>query len=138
MKQISQRFPGKYCELRNICDFVKTFVEESGFSEDESYEITMAVDEACSNIIEHAYGAEDLGFIDCTCSFDSQILTILLRDDGRSFSPQDIPKPNIHAALKKRKNHGLGYFIMQKTMDEVHYSPNTGAGNQLLLRKYLD
>ncbi len=138
MKQISQSFPGRYCQLKNICDFIKPFVEESGFSENETYEIMMAIDEACSNIIEHAYGAEGIGDIDCSCSFETPILTITLRDDGQAFSPRDIPKPNIHASLKNRKNHGLGYFIMQKIMNEVDYSPNTGDGNLLILRKYLD
>lgn len=138
MNQISQTFPGRYCQLRNICDFIKPFIEDSGFSENETYEIVMAVDEACSNIIEHAYGAEGIGDIDCSCSFEMPLLTILLRDDGKSFSPRDIPKPNIQASLKNRKNHGLGFFIMQKIMDEVQYSPNTGNGNQLILRKTLE
>jgi serine/threonine-protein kinase RsbW len=138
MKQISQSFPGRYVQLRNICDFIKPFVEESGFSENETYEILMAVDEACSNIIEHAYGAEGIGDIDCSCSFEPPILTVLLRDNGKSFSPRDIPKPNIKASLKNRKNHGLGFFIMQKIMDEVQYSPNMGNGNQLILRKTLE
>ncbi|MBI9050067.1 MAG: GAF domain-containing protein [Anaerolineaceae bacterium] len=132
-----QTFPGKYNQLRLICEFVNAFAEEAGFSENDLYQISLAVDEACSNIIEHAYGAEDRGNIECSCSFVSSVLTITLRDDGQPFSPDDVPKPNIHAPLKQRKGHGLGYFFIQKIMDDVIYSPNDGNGNLLVLRKKL-
>lgn len=133
----TRTFAGEFSQLKEICKFVTRFVEETGFSEDETYQICMAVDEACSNIIEHAYGFDLKGVIDCTLSFDPPTLKIQLRDDGRPFSPGDIPKPNINAALKNRKNHGLGYFFMQHTMDEVSYSPNSGSGNFLILSKKL-
>jgi serine/threonine-protein kinase RsbW len=136
-KEIAQSFPSEYSQLKEICRFVTDFAHSSGFSEEETYQIAMAVDEACSNIIEHAYGGEKQGVIDCSCNFVESELIILLRDDGRPFSPGDIPKPNINAALKKRKNHGLGYFFMQNTMDDVSYSPNSGNGNLLSLRKKL-
>ena len=133
----TRSFPGAYNQLKEICSFVSHFAESVGFSDDETYQICMAVDEACSNIIEHAYGFENQGIIDCSLSFDAPALFIQLRDDGRPFSPGDIPKPNVKAPLKHRKNHGLGYFFMQNTMDEVAYSPNTGKGNLLVLRKDL-
>jgi serine/threonine-protein kinase RsbW len=130
-----QSFPGKFDQLKHISDFVSAFAREAGFPEEEIYQISLAVDEACSNIIEHAYGKEQEGCIDCSCSFDQAALTISLRDDGRSFSPDEVPQPKISAPLKHRKAHGLGYFFIQKIMDDVQYTPNAGYGNLLVLRK---
>ena len=132
-----QTFPGKFSQLKHICDFVGNFAREAGFPEDTIYQISLAVDEACSNIIEHAYGSEQEGCIDCLCSFTQPVLTVSLRDDGKPFSPDEVPHPNIDAPLKHRKGHGLGYFFIQNIMDEVSYTPNTGNGNLLILKKQL-
>jgi serine/threonine-protein kinase RsbW len=137
IKISEQTFPGKYSQLKHICEFVGNFAREVGFPEDVIYPITLAVDEACSNIIEHAYGSEQEGCIDCTCSFAESILAIALRDDGKAFSPDEIPHPDIKAPLKHRKAHGLGYYFIQHIMDEVSYTPNAGNGNLLILRKQL-
>ena len=135
IKLSEQTFPGEFNQLKHISDFVSNFAREAGFPEEEIYQISLAVDEACSNIIEHAYGKEQEGCIDCACSYDLTALTITLRDDGKPFSPDEVPQPKINAPLKHRQAHGLGYFFIQKIMDEVEYTPNAGFGNLLVLRK---
>jgi len=52
----TKSFPGKYSSLERIGDFVRKIAKEAGFESLSVYSIEMAVDEACSNIIEHAYG----------------------------------------------------------------------------------
>jgi serine/threonine-protein kinase RsbW len=55
--------PGRFDRIREACDFVIEGAEEAGFDPDEVFRIQLACDEACTNIIEHAYGAEDVGEI---------------------------------------------------------------------------
>jgi serine/threonine-protein kinase RsbW len=54
----SQVFPGKFSSLEKISKFVKTEAENAALDDKSIYEVQLAVDEACSNIIEHAYNGE--------------------------------------------------------------------------------
>jgi len=58
---VKKTFPGNYKTLSIISDFIVEEAEKTEFSPSEVYAIQTAVDEACANIIDHAYGGEDLG-----------------------------------------------------------------------------
>lgn len=97
--------------------------------------VETAVDEACSNIIEHAYGGEGIGDIEITYQINAKCLTIILRDFGKPFDPSKIPEPQLTAPLEKRKSHGLGLFFIRKMMDEVHFDFSNETGNVLTMVK---
>lgn len=92
------------------------------------------MDEACSNIIEHAYGAENRGEIRCTCSITPEGLTILLNDNGQPFDLNKKKTPNLSNELKDRSNHGVGLHFIRQWMDRVEYT-SSSQGNQLTLFK---
>ncbi|GAB4537387.1 MAG: hypothetical protein Kow0063_24100 [Anaerolineae bacterium] len=102
---------------------------------DAIYAVEMAVDEACTNIIEHAYGGEGRGDIECTCEVNCDKLVVTLRDYGRSFNPSSVPEPDIQAALEDRQEGGLGVYLIRKLMDEVHFEFTPDAGNILTMVK---
>ncbi len=95
----------------------------------------LAVDEACSNIIEHAYGGEGRGDIESTCRIHSDGLTLILRDHGRPFNPNSVPPPNLHSSLEERNARGLGLYFMRELMDEVHFEFTPDSGNVLTMVK---
>ncbi len=95
----------------------------------------MAVDEACSNIIEHAYGGEGKGDIICCCDPAPGSLTITLKDTGRAFDPAEIAPPNTEAPLEERESHGLGLYFINQLMDEVHFDFSDQKTNVLVMVK---
>ena len=95
----------------------------------------MAVDEACCNIIEHAYGGEGRGDVECSCRVNDEGLTVTLRDRGRPFDPSGVPEPDLQADLEDRDVGGLGLYFMRKLMDEVRFEFTPGAGNALTMVK---
>jgi serine/threonine-protein kinase RsbW len=99
------------------------------------YAVETAVDEACTNIIEHAYEAEGVGDIQCTCQVDSDRLTIILIDHGKSFDPDKIQDPDLTVPLEERQSNGLGLFFIRRFMDEVHFQFIPGKENILTLVK---
>lgn len=119
-----------YASLESIAYFVREFAKNAGFESFAVYSIEMAVDEACSNIIEHAYGGEGKGVIRCTCSFDEKSLVIVLQDQGKSFDPSTVPQPNLSQNLDDRKAHGLGMYFIRQWMDEVSFH---AAGSENIL-----
>ena len=95
--------------------------------------VEMAVDEACSNIIEHAYEGMETGDIEITCDEDDQDITVILRDHGQPFDITTVPIPDISTSLEDRQVGGLGIFLMRTLMDNVRYERLGNSGNVLTL-----
>jgi serine/threonine-protein kinase RsbW len=131
----TKAFPGQYKSLARIGEFVRAIARAAGFEKFAVYSIEMAVDEACSNIIEHAYGGEGKGEIRCTCSVSERSLIIELSDRGKSFDPSQVPPPNLSSNLDDREAHGLGLYFIRTWMDEVRFI-NKGTENVLTMVKH--
>ena len=129
-------FPSKFEALDPMREFVCQAAEDAGMDEGESYKIQLAMDEACSNIIEH--GGEEVGEeqLEITCTDADDRLMIMIRDHGEPFDPTSAPAPDLVADIKHRKIGGLGIFLMRRLMDEIRYEQLGEAGNVLTLIKY--
>ncbi len=119
---------------------VRSFIEYHGreleLGRKEIAHISLAVDEACTNIIKHAYNYSKNGKIKINIDKKKDKLSVKLTDRGSHFDPSIIPDPNIEESQKMKKGGGLGMFLMKKIMDEVEYRAK-GKGNELILIKYL-
>jgi serine/threonine-protein kinase RsbW len=131
----TQTFPGEYESLEKIAHFIREESESIGLTHAEVFAVETAVDEAVSNIIEHAYLGENKGTITCTCLPATDHITIILEDFGQPFDPRTVPPPELDVPLKQRKINGLGMFMMQKWMDEVHFE-FCHECNRLVMVKY--
>jgi len=128
-------FPGRFESLPKIGKYVEDAAKSAGLSDKAVYAVQLAVDEACANIIDHAYGGENKGEIDCTLIAAKEGLTIILRDRGRPYNPQNTPDPQFNVPLEKLKPRGVGVYLIRKVMDEVHYEYSPEGGNVLTLFK---
>lgn len=135
MTNSSLTIAGNYQNLTAIGQFVTHWAIESGLDERAVYAVQMAVDEACSNIIEHAYGGEGKGDVELYCRKLDDGLEVTIRDQGHPFDPTAIDAPNIHAPLEERGEGGLGLFLMKELMDEVAFEFSKGGNTLLLVKK---
>lgn len=129
-------WPARFDHLDEIRTFVGQAAKRAGLSSRAIYAVQMATDEACSNIIEHAYRGQ-AGEINIQVDWDGKALSITIQDTGRSFEMEKVSKPDIDAPLSKRKIGGLGVYLIHQLMDEVKYS-SSERGNTLTLIKYGD
>jgi serine/threonine-protein kinase RsbW len=134
-KERTRVFPARYESLAEIDRFVTDAAEKAGFDNGTVYEVRLAVDEACSNIIKHAYGGEGGGVIECSCRTHDDDLTVVLRDEGQPFDPESVPPPNLSDDLEERTAGGLGLYFIRELMDEVDFDFESEAGNVLRLVK---
>lgn len=123
--------------LSQIRDFTKNAAEYSGFSEDAVGKIILAVDEACTNIIKHAYKNSPEGEINLSIKLENGKFSISIIDHGTHFDPTGIPEPDLKEYYKQKRVGGLGMFLIKRLMDEVNYYTLTGNKNQVILVKYL-
>ena len=95
----------------------------------------IAVDEACTNVIKHAYGGDDQHQIDLAIIVDDDRFTVRIRDEGRAFRPQMYRKPDIFEFAEHRRAGGFGVHIMRSLMDKVEYRTK-GNVNEVRLTKF--
>ena len=129
---------GYFSSLAQIADFVTQAATQAGLNDKACYEVQMAVDEACSNIIEHAYGGESKGKIQLNCQIQDEGLQVTILDQGTPFEPEQMPELDTKAPLEARSRRGMGLFFIRKLMDRVEYKFSPAKGNQLILFKRRD
>jgi serine/threonine-protein kinase RsbW len=120
--------------LAQIAEFVSELAASWGLHEDDVFAVQMAVDEACTNSIEHAYGGRDDGQVHVCCYVEDDQFVVRITDFGESFDPSSVSSPDVNAPLEEREIGGLGLFFMRKLMDSVEFL-SSGSGNQVIMRK---
>jgi serine/threonine-protein kinase RsbW len=64
------------------------FAEVLTVDEQTLADIKLAVTEACTNVVIHAYERDDLGDLEVDATIDDQLLTVIIRDNGRGIVPR--------------------------------------------------
>ncbi|MBL1212371.1 MAG: ATP-binding protein [Ignavibacteriae bacterium] len=123
--------------LAKVREFTRSNAAKSGFDDDTIGKIILAVDEACTNIVKHAYKYYPNGEITINIDSDKSKFKITITDSGSKFNPNEIEEPNLSEYHRKRKVGGLGMFLMKKLMDEVKYHTLSKDRNQVVLVKYI-
>jgi serine phosphatase RsbU (regulator of sigma subunit)/anti-sigma regulatory factor (Ser/Thr protein kinase)/TolA-binding protein len=132
------KVPAHIDYLADLRDFVTRIGNKYGFSDRVVNAFKLAIDEAGTNVMRHAYrdtGGE--GFITIRALVKNNSLTICLIDQGKYFDPKHVKDPDLQRYVDIGKKGGLGIFIMRRLMDEIDYR-KTEEGNELRLTKNRD
>jgi serine/threonine-protein kinase RsbW len=126
--------------LESLSDF-RGFIKEHcagqpGITGEYLYDVQLAVDEACTNIISHGYADLNPGSIILDLELDLDKVIVVLTDFGHSFEPSSAPVPDVDAPIEERELGGFGLFFIQQSVDEMDYQV-TEDGNKMILTKYL-
>lgn len=137
------KIPGRYDHIKQVCEFMAAGAQQAGLDDDAIFKVELACDEACTNIIEHAYGEEGVGDINATWEATPRSFTITLHDNGRGFDPDGVEDPAITKLEAEPKPDelkvgGLGIHFMRNLMDEVRYQFDEKHGNTLTMVKYIE
>jgi serine/threonine-protein kinase RsbW len=96
-------------------------------------DLKLALTEACTNSVRHAYEAGD-GVVEILYELHADRLVVEVSDEGEGFVPADVPQPE-EGDLSEG---GLGISIIHALADEVEIGPRTGGGSRLRFVKRLD
>ncbi|MGI6249849.1 MAG: ATP-binding protein [Anaerolineaceae bacterium] len=130
-----KRFDSYYVNLKSMAEFVLDVARTLPFTPKELYQIELAVDEACANVIDHAYLGEGKGSILIRVETSENALRIQLEDQGIQFCPDEVPEPDLVSPLEARKERGLGVYTIRKVMDQVIYDCLDDGVNRLTMVK---
>lgn len=126
------RFLARPDRLRGVRDRVRDGVRACGCNDACAADIVLAVDEACQNIIRHAYAGDPDGVIELRVERRADELVFSLRDDASAVDPEKV-KPR---DLDDLRAGGLGTHLIRQVMDRADFvPPPTGHGNLLRMVK---
>ena len=119
---------------------IRAFVAEqalkNGLAEKTIDEIRLAVDEAFTNIIKHAYNFDSNKKVSLKTGMENATFWISICDEGKPYDPGTYTEPNISERIKEGKRGGVGVFLIKKLMDKVEYR-SFGLKNEIKLIKNL-
>jgi serine/threonine-protein kinase RsbW len=122
-------FTSDACRLVDVRHGVRSFLEKCAFDECATELLVLALDEACTNIIRHAYGRNGQP-VRLEMERLRDRVRFTLRDYGRPCDPRRIRSRD----LEDFRPGGVGVHIIRKVFDFVEYEP-CRRGTRLVLEK---
>lgn len=126
---------GTIANLPRFLDFIDEVCAHLDADAETKYALRFAVEEVCTNLIMYGYSNATAGPIEVETRDDADRVTLVIRDRSPPFDPSRAPAPDLTSDAEHRKAGGLGWYLVKKIVDEIHYLPATPAGNVLTLVK---
>lgn len=133
------QLPAESQNLNLIRKFILGIAKSMGFSEQDIFQIEIIVDEACNNVIKHAYKNTSLPeeIIQITVKRNPENIEIMVVDRGIGFDPNAIKSPNIGEHGKKLQPGGWGLHLIRTLSDELYFRINPKVHNEVKIIKFL-
>lgn len=121
-------------DFRDLID--RACSEHLAIDQRTRYDLKLAVEEACANVITHGYADMNPGSIILRLEFDPEQVLVTLTDFGHPFEPYEPDAPDVEASLEDGLTHGFGLYFIYRTMDHIDYTTAVD-GNHLTFVKRL-
>jgi anti-sigma regulatory factor (Ser/Thr protein kinase) len=113
--------PSETAFLVVVRDVTKKMAEVAGFDAATAANVALAVDEAASNVIEHAYHGTPGHSFDVRIEDRANQFCVEVVDGGDMVDPRRLPRVDLERYASERRKGGLGVHLMGKIMDSVTY-----------------
>jgi len=125
------------CSRANRLKLLRSVVRDAaclaGLDGEDIDAVVLAVNEACTNIIQHAYAMDPNGRIDVTILSEGDALVVRLRDYAEEVDERTVCSRD----LDDVRPGGLGVHLIRCLMDEYGFlEPPDGGGNLFQMKKY--
>ena len=125
---------GRVADLPDILAFIAAACEAAVVRPELWFDLQLAVEEACANVIEHAYGGKG-GDLVITFTVRDRDVVLTVRDHGRPFAPEKVVAPDMSLPLTQRRSGGLGLHLMYQLMDEVRFDFAEGSNTLVMVKR---
>jgi len=115
------RVPSRTEFLAAIRDTTQRVAEIAGLDAGTAAQVALAVDEAATNVIEHAYAGADDRFVELDFECPPGELVVEIVDDGRRVDRRSLPRVDLRRYALERRRGGFGVHLMSRIMDRVSF-----------------
>ena len=113
--------PSQTRYLNLVTGLAKRASAVAGMDDATSAKVSIAVDEAVTNVIVHAYSGEADHLVDIELRFLPQSLEVHIYHTGRPLRENEIVLPDPREYVKHPRKGGLGLLLMSRFMDEIRF-----------------
>jgi len=124
--------------LGELREFIESAGQYCGLTHDEIFPFKLAVDELCANIIQYGFEDREPGMLSLFFGANEKDARMIIRDNGKHFSPDQAQSPDVEAGWEERQVGGLGIYFVKELMDNVTYNKTKDDANQYVLEKSLN
>lgn len=120
--------------LSKVRNFVARHARDFGFENQDIEDIRLAVDEAFTNVVKHAYQNDSTQKVNIRIGSNRNEFWISITDYGKSFDLSKYKEPDIVESIHHHKRGGVGVYLIKKLMDKVEYH-SSGSANEIVMKK---
>jgi serine/threonine-protein kinase RsbW len=135
MKEKSVTIPSSLEKVPEIDKLAHQIGCTAGLSESACSDLAIALTEIVKNAILHGNKSNPDKEVSLHFTIGDDRLTIIVKDQGSGFDPDQVPDPTAPENLLK--DTGRGIFVSRHLLDEVHFA-NEPGGMKVTLVRYLD
>lgn len=129
--------PSSTAYLYLIREFINNIGQHAGLEEADIAKLELAIDEACTNVIEHAYGSDTSKELLVRATLNAEAMNVDIIDTGRAFDPNSVQSEELERLVAERRSGGLGVRLIKSLVDELKYHIEPGIQNELRVTKKL-
>jgi sigma-B regulation protein RsbU (phosphoserine phosphatase) len=108
-------------QIPQLAEFVETIAEEKQLDQSLAMSLNLALEEAVTNVILYADPKGVDGLVDVEAILKPHSLEFIITDSGVPFDPTAVPEADVTLSADERPIGGLGIYLVNKLMDELHY-----------------
>ncbi|OIQ67577.1 serine-protein kinase RsbW [mine drainage metagenome] len=120
--------PSQTRYLNLVTGLAKRAALVAGMDDAAAAKVSIAVDEAVTNIILHAYHGEGDHSVELELRFTSAALEIHILHAGQGLRQDQVVLPDPKEYIRHPRKGGLGLLLMSRFMDEVRFGQDSGSG----------
>ena len=120
-------------ELRS---FLQRSLQAYGFSEVDRHQVTLAVEEVCTNLIIHSHASNPKEVIYLEVKELEKKLAIEITDKGDAFNLLEYEVPDLKKVIEEKRKGGIGILLVKKIMDEIEFESKNGKNTCRLIKKF--
>ena len=127
--------PSETSFLGLVREVTRKMAETAGFDPGTADPLALAVEEAATNVIEHAYrGAADRE-VEIRVEDRGPEFKVEVVDSGDTVDPRAVPDVDLRRYVSERRTGGLGMHLMEKIMDSVTFRRSAGRNVCRLVKR---
>jgi serine/threonine-protein kinase RsbW len=130
------RFPSEKRYLHMVHQLTSQLAVSTGFEQSEAEKIAMAVDEATTNVIQHAYHGDADQEVEIHYDPEGDSLDIVILHDGEGLEDVPLPEFNLGKLVAERQKGGLGLTIMRQMMDDLRFGKDDSGKSMTVMVRY--
>ncbi len=118
--------------------FINELARLAKFSQKDITFFNVAVEEAITNVVKHAFLPDEDAAFDVICELTPVEFKVIIRDKGLPFDPNQVEDFSAERSLDGDEQVGLGFRLMKGSVDQLSFHNMGYGGKEVHLVKFVD